>query len=216
MLINCQPICKNQEKSLLKMLYFIHADLDAFYASVKQLDHSEYRGKPVIVGGLPDDGRSIVSTARSTSLTLITSRWNRITSVFTYKNAAANKNNLCILELVSQSVILELALALSPHNGLRKCIFKRLQFQRKLCFRNLTFWNCLTLSMVNFYLVRQRGKTRFYEVQQACPQQGRGVFEAGKVCLEVGGKGGDILFVKGQVLPHEEALGAFIAEDRFA
>jgi DNA polymerase-4 len=42
---------------------FIHADLDAFYASVEQLDHPAYRGKPVIVGGLPADRRSVVSTA---------------------------------------------------------------------------------------------------------------------------------------------------------
>ncbi|MDR2247177.1 MAG: DNA polymerase IV [Treponema sp.] len=42
---------------------YIHADLDAFYASVEQLDHPEYRGKPVIVGGLPGDRRSVVSTA---------------------------------------------------------------------------------------------------------------------------------------------------------
>ncbi|MDR2433598.1 MAG: hypothetical protein LBD47_03410, partial [Treponema sp.] len=42
---------------------FIHADLDAFYASVEQLDYSEYRGKPIIVGGLPGDRRSVVSTA---------------------------------------------------------------------------------------------------------------------------------------------------------
>ena len=42
---------------------FIHADLDAFYASVEQLDHPEYRGKPVIVGGLPEDRRSVVSAA---------------------------------------------------------------------------------------------------------------------------------------------------------
>jgi DNA polymerase-4 len=45
------------------MAYFAHADLDAFYASVEQLDHPEYRGKPVIVGGLPGDRRSVVSTA---------------------------------------------------------------------------------------------------------------------------------------------------------
>jgi DNA polymerase-4 len=45
------------------MSCFIHADLDAFYASVEQLDHPEYRGKPVIVGGLPGDRRSVVSTA---------------------------------------------------------------------------------------------------------------------------------------------------------
>jgi DNA polymerase-4 len=45
------------------MACFIHADLDAFYASVEQLDHPEYRAKPVIVGGLPGDRRSVVSTA---------------------------------------------------------------------------------------------------------------------------------------------------------
>ncbi|MCF0241618.1 MAG: DNA polymerase IV [Treponema sp.] len=43
--------------------WYIHADLDAFFASVEQLDHPEYRGKPVIVGGLPEDPRSVVSTA---------------------------------------------------------------------------------------------------------------------------------------------------------
>jgi len=42
---------------------YIHADLDAFYASVEQLDNPEYRGKPLIVGGLPSDRRSVVSTA---------------------------------------------------------------------------------------------------------------------------------------------------------
>ena len=42
---------------------FLHVDLDAFFASVEQLDHPEYRGKPVIVGGLPSDRRSVVSTA---------------------------------------------------------------------------------------------------------------------------------------------------------
>ena len=43
--------------------YYLHADLDAFFASVEQLDHPEYRGKPVIVGGKPEDKRSVVSTA---------------------------------------------------------------------------------------------------------------------------------------------------------
>lgn len=42
---------------------FLHVDLDAFFASVEQLDHPEWRGKPVIVGGKPGDRRAVVSTA---------------------------------------------------------------------------------------------------------------------------------------------------------
>ena len=37
-------------------------DLDAFFASVEQLDHPDWRGKPVIVGGAPEE-RGVVSTA---------------------------------------------------------------------------------------------------------------------------------------------------------
>ena len=37
-------------------------DFDAFFASVEQLDHPEWRGKPVIVGGSPHK-RGVVSTA---------------------------------------------------------------------------------------------------------------------------------------------------------
>ncbi len=41
----------------------IHIDMDAFFAAVEQHDHPEWRGKPVIVGALPKDGRGVVSAA---------------------------------------------------------------------------------------------------------------------------------------------------------
>ena len=40
--------------------WIMHVDMDAFFASVEQLDHPEYRGKPVIVGRQSE--RGVVST----------------------------------------------------------------------------------------------------------------------------------------------------------
>ncbi|HZY82762.1 MAG TPA: DNA polymerase IV [Cyclobacteriaceae bacterium] len=41
----------------------IHIDMDAFYASVEQRDHPEYRGKPLCVGGSPEGRGGVVATA---------------------------------------------------------------------------------------------------------------------------------------------------------
>jgi DNA polymerase-4 len=40
----------------------VHADLDAFYASVEQLDNPELRGRPTVVGG-PPEARGVVMAA---------------------------------------------------------------------------------------------------------------------------------------------------------
>lgn len=39
----------------------MHVDMDAFFASIEQREHPEWKGQPVIVGGL--SGRGVVSTA---------------------------------------------------------------------------------------------------------------------------------------------------------
>lgn len=41
---------------------FLHVDLDAFFSSVEQLINPELKGKPVIVGALPNSKRGVVST----------------------------------------------------------------------------------------------------------------------------------------------------------
>jgi nucleotidyltransferase/DNA polymerase involved in DNA repair len=45
--------------------WVLHLDMDAFYAAVEELDHPEYRGRPLVVGADPrrGKGRGVVSTA---------------------------------------------------------------------------------------------------------------------------------------------------------
>lgn len=50
----CSAIIMTRQRKI------IHVDMDAFFASVEQRDHPEYRGKPLIVGGQPDS-RGVVA-----------------------------------------------------------------------------------------------------------------------------------------------------------
>lgn len=45
--------------------WILHVDLDAFYASVEELDHPEWKGAPLVVGADPKEGagRGVVTTA---------------------------------------------------------------------------------------------------------------------------------------------------------
>ena len=48
----------------MKPRYIIHVDMDAFFASIEERDHPEYKGKPIVVGADPKGGRGrgVVST----------------------------------------------------------------------------------------------------------------------------------------------------------
>ena len=52
-----------EEKAIQVRRKIIHIDMDAFYASVEQRDFPEYRGKPLVVGGLPEGRGGVVATA---------------------------------------------------------------------------------------------------------------------------------------------------------
>jgi len=56
--VACQLLYKKGRNSVERKI--IHVDIDAFFASVEELDNPKLKGKPIIVGGIR--GRGVVST----------------------------------------------------------------------------------------------------------------------------------------------------------